>query len=133
MLTATLALALLTHGGTHNMRTIHVLEADCIETNHVFDKHGEHLFTQVIIWQCMESDNGRLHNVGWKIVRSNWDLPIRIGRNRFQVLHYESGRKLEIYSNCFRMRMTNQDMEREDTREFWRGSAPNCFFWDRGG
>ncbi len=115
------------------MRVVHVLEADLIETNHVFDRKGEFMFSQVIVWQCMDADNGRLHNIGWKIVRTNWDLPIRIGKNRFQVVHYESGRKLEIYSNCFRMRMTDLDMEREDTREFWKGSAPNCFYWDRGG
>ena len=85
---------------------------DVLETNHVYTKNG-YCFTQVIAWRYM-ADDGRLHNIGWRMVRFACD-GVHKGSGQYFVRH-ERGfvtapRHIE--------RWLNFDIEREDSTQFW--------------
>lgn len=94
---------------------------DVLETNHVYDKRGEHCFTQVIAWQYDAAD-GRLHSTGWRFVRFHCDRVHKVPGGYF--VKHERGfvtapRHIE--------RRLNFDIEREDSQTFWKNEGPNVF------
>lgn len=103
----------------------HHEHVDCIEVNHVHDRKGDLIFSQVVLWRIDASD-GKLHNWGWKMVRHWTDKPWKCGDGVYLTHNCERG-QLNVSAPCYRERSTQHDVEREDSREFWRNEAPNLF------
>ena len=111
--------------GSPFMPINHEYQVDCIEINHVFDSKGGLVLTQAILWR-IEASDGKLHNHGWKLLRSEEDWPWWSG-SRVIVRHVTSQGVVVVTAPYCRMRSTRDDMERVDTQEFWPGTAPNLF------
>jgi hypothetical protein len=109
-------LLLILHIGDCSTQTV-----DMLETNHVYSSKGDHCFTQVIAWNYFQED-GKLHRVGWRIVRFRYDWPIKSG-GQWMVL----GNRGFVVSKRHMERHLMFDIEAEDKKEFWGESAPNVF------
>lgn len=116
MLAFLLATYLLFHIGD-----THCVNVDILETNHVYNKDGAYIFTQVIAWKIMPED-GRMHNLGWKMVKANFDYPIKANKIWYLKL---SDRLIKADQHL--ERWLNFDIERADSSEYWRGNPPNVF------
>lgn len=101
------------------------ISVDVLELNTMHDAQAQPTYQQVIAWQRMPED-GRLHNVGWRIVGSVGDLPEQHGAG-WSVTVYESHRVLRVVAPQIRRSWTQCDPERVDTSDWWRGNAPNVF------
>jgi len=108
----------------------HHEHVDCIEVNHVYDKKGDLMFSQVVLWK-IEASDGKLHNWGWKIVKRWPEYPGKTNDDVWFVLHHNERGSITITSFCYRERSTQHDVEREDTKLFWGGNAPNLFLIEK--
>ena len=96
------------------------IHVDLIEWNHIYDRRGNRVFSQVVLWDFDASD-GRPHNVGWFI---GHEAPRREGR--MVRVNVWNGRKiLRFRSTMYRETRSMEDPERADSRDWWRGENPN--------
>ena len=106
-------------------------EVDVLEVNMVHDGEMRPAYVQVIAWRRFVEDGDRLHNVGWRMVSSLADLPVQHGE-RWHVVSYESRQAISVSAPLLRRSWTQCDPERVDSRDWWRGNAPNIFQQIRG-
>ena len=103
----------------------HHEHVDMIEVNHVHDKKGDHIFSQVVLWK-IDALDGKLHNWGWKMIKQPWDQPISYD-GIWNIYHICDRGTLDVSAPCYRERSTMHDVEREDSRDWWKNEAPNLF------
>ena len=96
------------------------IHIDCIELNHMHDHKSRYVFSQAILLNRDASD-GKLHNVGWKILdRTDWPTRRAGGVH----LHIDG----TFYkAPMFRESWSQVDPERADSSRWWRGQQPNLF------
>lgn len=94
---------------------------DILETNHVYDKNGLYVFTQVIAWKIMP-DDGKPHNLGWKVIKEPFEFPCKSA-----ALWYIIVDNKKIYAKMHIQRWLNFDIERQDTDSYWHNQRPNIF------
>jgi hypothetical protein len=112
--------------GLEGNQIVERVEVDMLEVNTVYDQECKPVFVQVIAWKHMVEDNDRPHNVGWRMVSTHLDLPVRIGSS-WSLTIYESKRVLKIAAPYLRRTWTQVDPERADSRDWWHGNSPNIF------
>jgi hypothetical protein len=112
--------------GLEGNRIVERVEVDMLEVNTVYDQGCKPVFVQVIAWQYMVEDNDRPHNVGWRMVSTHQDLPVRIGSS-WSLAIFEAKRVLKVVAPYLRRTWTQVDPERADSRDWWHGNPPNIF------
>jgi hypothetical protein len=96
-----------------------VITVPLLELNHVYDRRGDHTFSQLILWREIE---GGWHNVGWTFVKHWSEYPTKHG----DVWRVRIGKRVVI-ARHYRVSHTNEDPERVDSSKFWGGGGPNEF------
>jgi hypothetical protein len=112
--------------GLEGNQIVERVEVDMLEVNTVYDQECKPVFVQVIAWKHMVEDNDRPHNVGWRMVSTHQDLPVRIGSS-WSLTIFEAKRVLKVAAPYLRRTWTQVDPERADSRDWWHGNPPNIF------
>jgi hypothetical protein len=104
------------------------ITVDAMELNTVCDREHKPMFTQIIVWN-IQPDDGKLHNLGWKIVRLPSEEPWPIRADLWICFHVceQTRSVLIVKSGCMRYTQTQHDRERADTVDYWDNDAPNVF------
>lgn len=103
-------------------KQIPVYRVQLIEVNHNFDQQLCYKFTQIIAWDIQPDT--KLHNVGWKILDNTTYLPQKEGA-AYCVTIYNDYYSCKIVAPFLKTSYTQTDPERDDTRTYWKGEAPN--------
>lgn len=99
---------------------------DQIEINTIYDSQCRPVFVQAIVWRKMAIDNGRMHNIGWCAVHTKLDLPIRRGALWWLTV-YDHDRVIYVRAPFLKRSWTQDDPERTDSKDWWKGNPPNIF------
>ena len=95
--------------------------ADVVEVNHYYDKHGELVFDQLILWRWCGADCD--HRVfAWRIVKSSQQMPLRdYHRGGWVVLWQDQQEVRRVRADSFRRTWTQHDPELLDREHVQQG------------
>ena len=96
---------------------------DQIEINTHYDQNGEPQWQQIIVWKRYDD---KLHNVGWRFIKDVGDYPVKCNE-QYYITAWNDKRRIIVTSKSLIRSHTQSDPEREDTRSYWKGEAPNIF------